>query len=423
MWVLGPLGFASPWLLASLVVLPVLWLLLRAVPPAPIRRRFPGVALLLGLADEDIEADKTPWWLLLLRTLAIAAAIIGFAGPVLNPDVKATGSGPLLIVADGTWADARDWDARRDRIATALDDAARNGRTAAVISLTDIPEGGPVFQAADALTATLPSLRPAPYEPDPAAVVTLAGDLPDGGFETLWLSDGLARESRAVLANALAAKGPVTVIESQRDVLGLRPAVFEDGAIAAMVLRSRSGVASEVEVSAQGADPGGTQRELARVTAEFPAGQTETAVTFDLPPELRNRVTRFEIAGQRSAGAVSLTDDALKRRKVAVIDGGSEREGLELLSPTHYLRQALEPTADLIGGTITDVLLADPDVIILSDVAKIAETDAVADWVDKGGLLVRFAGPRLAASDDGRSAEDPLLPVRLRAGGRSVASA
>ncbi len=45
------------------------------------------------------------------------------------------------------------------------------------------------------------------------------------------------------------------------------------------------------------------------------------------------------------------------------------------------------------------------------------------DWVEEGGLLVRFAGPRLAASDVGRSDEDPLMPVRLRAGGRSVGGA
>ncbi|MEO0665598.1 MAG: BatA domain-containing protein, partial [Pseudomonadota bacterium] len=79
MWTLGPLGFAAPLLLLSLMALPILWLLLRAVPPAPIRRRFPGVALLLGLADDETQTDKTPWWLLLLRMLAVAAAIIGFA--------------------------------------------------------------------------------------------------------------------------------------------------------------------------------------------------------------------------------------------------------------------------------------------------------------------------------------------------------
>ncbi|MEY4981735.1 MAG: hypothetical protein RIR62_1, partial [Pseudomonadota bacterium] len=63
MLMIGPVGFALPWLLAALAALPVLWFLLRAVPPAPIRRRFPGVALLLGLRDDEAETDKTPWWL------------------------------------------------------------------------------------------------------------------------------------------------------------------------------------------------------------------------------------------------------------------------------------------------------------------------------------------------------------------------
>ena len=84
MWMLGPLGFVQPWLLLGLIGLPVLWLLLRAVPPAPIRRLFPGVALLLGLTDERPETDKTPWWLLLLRMLVVAGVVMAFAGPVLN---------------------------------------------------------------------------------------------------------------------------------------------------------------------------------------------------------------------------------------------------------------------------------------------------------------------------------------------------
>jgi hypothetical protein len=79
------IAFGAPWLLLGLLDLPVLWFLLRAVPPAPIKRRFPAVSLLLGLKDTEVEADKTPWWLMLLRMLAVAAVIIGFAGPVLNP--------------------------------------------------------------------------------------------------------------------------------------------------------------------------------------------------------------------------------------------------------------------------------------------------------------------------------------------------
>ncbi|MCC5972777.1 MAG: DUF4159 domain-containing protein [Rubellimicrobium sp.] len=424
MWMIGPLGFALPWLLAGLVALPILWLILRAVPPAPIRRRFPGVALLLGLADDDQQTDRTPWWLLLLRMIAVAAVIIAFAGPVLNPRVVRDGDGPLLILIDGTWADARDWPARIDRARSLLDEAGRAGRPTAIVRLTAPPPGPPEFQSADITSLRLPALAPAAWEPDPEALAAWSETL-DGRFETYWISDGLARDSRGPLLSELAGRGSVTVFQAPRLTLGLRPARFEDGAVRLEVIRTPTGAEAEASVAAIGPDPAGASRQLAVETVTFAPGEAAAPVTFDLPPELRNRVARFEITGQRSAGAVSLTDDALKRRRVALITATGDREGLELLSPLHFLRQALDPTADLIDGSLSDVVLANPDVIVLADVATLAEGEgeAVADWVERGGLLVRFAGPRLAALDPEIGDADPLLPVRLRAGGRTVGGA
>jgi hypothetical protein len=421
MWMLGPIGFAAPMLLLGLVLLPILWLILRAVPPAPIRRRFPGVALLLGLTDDAHQTDRTPWWLLLLRILAVAAAIVGFAGPVLNPEPQRTGAGPLLVLVDGTWADARDWPRRVARIEDLLDEAGRAGRPVAVVALTDLPADGLPFQSADAWVRRLPALAPAAWEPDAQAVAAWAAAL-EGGFETYWLSDGLARDSREGLLTALQARGPVTAFESPRPVYGLRPVRFEDGEVRLTALRAVPGEATGVELGAFGLDPVGVERQLAAGTARFDAGATEAEVALSLPPELRNRVTRFALAGQRSAGAVTLTDDSLRRREVALISGAASREQLRLLSPTHYLEQALQPTADLISGGLDEVLLANPDVIVLADVARLApaEAEGVQAWVEAGGLLVRFAGPRLAASDVSRDEEDPLMPVRLRAGGRTV---
>lgn len=424
MLTLGPLAFTAPWLLLGLIALPVLWILLRAVPPAPIRRRFPGVALLLGLTDDEAQSDRTPWWLLLLRLLALAAVIVGFAGPILNPQETRVGTGPLLILADGTWADARDWDARQDRIDTLLADAARSGRTAAVATLTDLPVDGPNFQSAEVAAQRLPNLTPAAWAPDSAALADFAAAL-TGDFDTFWLSDGLARESRVPLLDALESHGSVTVFQTPRSTVALRPAQFVDGNILLSAARTPSGPALTVPVQAIGLDPAGAERVLAAVDMTFAAGAEVGEVTLALPPELRNRVTRFAIAATRSAGAVTLTDDALRRREVALIAGGGEAEGLDLLSPLYYLREALSPTADLIDGTLDDVLLANPDVIVLADVANLSPTeeDGLVQWVEAGGLLLRFAGPRLAASDVGRTTEDPLLPVRLRAGGRSVGGA
>jgi hypothetical protein len=422
MVILGPIGFASPLILLGLLALPVLWLLLRAVPPAPIRRRFPGVALLLGLTDDDSEADRTPWWLLALRMLAMAAAIIAFAGPVLNPQPRSPGTGPLLVLIDGGWADARDWPRRIDRATALVQDAGRAGRPVAVIRLTDPP--GPVaFQTADVWAGRLTALSPQPWSP--ADLAGWADALPQGTYDSFWLSDGLDHPGRAALGDALAEKGGLTVFQSPRPVLALYPALFKDGAVQIAAARAPATDAATLDVSARGPDPAGIDRELARATLTFAAGQDRAESALSLPPELRNRITRFEIAGVRSAGAVSLADDSLKRRKIALIGGRDDREGLQLLSPTHYLRQALAPVADLIDGSLTDVLLANPDVIVLADVARLTQTeqDGVLDWLDGGGLLLRFAGPTLAASDVSRVEEDPLMPVRLREGGRTVGGA
>ena len=419
---LATLTFAQPLLLLALLALPILWLILRAIPPAAKRLRFAAVMLLLGLKDDTRQADRTPWWLLALRIAAIAAAIIGFAGPTLNPSPANPGTGPLLVVFDGGWAEAADWAKRRDKAAEILAEAGRAARPVALILLTDAPET-PVFQSADAALARLTALDPAPWLPTQMA--DWAQSLPGDGFATFWLSDGLSHPNRDALQAALAAKGDLRVYQSPRALLALSPAKVQDGAVAVTLQRPLGGTEAQVQVLGRGPDPAGIDRELARFTLSFAPGDTSATASLSLPPELRNRLNRFEVLGARSAGAVSLADDSLKRRKIAILAGGTAKEGLTLLDQTHYLRQALAPSTEIIDGTLTDVLKASPDVVILADVARLTQTesDALADWVEEGGLLLRFAGPRLAASDLSRTEEDPLMPVRLREGGREIGGA
>tara|TARA_R110002049_G_scaffold44333_5_gene130084 strand:+ start:134198 stop:136972 length:2775 start_codon:yes stop_codon:yes gene_type:complete len=425
MSVFGGIGFTAPWLLLALLALPILWLILRAVPPAPIRRRFPGVALLLGLKDDESVSDRTPWWLLLLRMLAVAAIIIGLAGPVLNPQTdQAQDDGPLLIVLDGSWAGAARWPQQMEALEAQLTRAGRAGRTVGLLSLTrpDMP----TFQSADVWRSRLAGLAPEAWQPGPADIARATEILADvPAADTLWFSDGLDFEGRDTLLQTLQSRGQVEVYQTAANVLAIAPATYDDGEINLTLHRAAAALERDVVVEARGRDPAGNARILATANARFDQGATEATTALALPAELRARLTSFNIAGQRSAGATTLVDDGLRRREVALIGGRGTREGLQLLSPLHYIEQALAPSADLIDGSLADVLPASPDVIVLADIATLseAETTPLLEWINEGGMLIRFAGPRIAASDVSRIDEDPLMPVRLRAGGRSVGGA
>ncbi|MFB2532188.1 DUF4159 domain-containing protein [Paracoccus sp. p3-h83] len=403
------LGWTAPWLLVGLAALPVIWLILRAVPPAPVRHRFPAVALLIGLGDEGVQAARTPVWLLMLRIAALAALIVGLAGPVLNPDTGPARRAPLLVVIDGDWAQAAIWARVTQRLGDALRGAGRDGRPVALLSLT-APETAPVFRDAAALMPALVGLKPQPWraQADPLPA------LPAGEFDTMWLASGVDFTGRTALAQALAARGRV-----QLDAPALPQAALSDLRVVdgQLTLRMQATAPLPLRLQAVGPDPAGVTRVLAEWDQQ--AAPIARDVTLDLPIELRNRVTRVQIAGQASAGAVVLGDDLIRRRKVGLVSTAAT-EAQALLSPDHYLEQALQPSVDLTQGALPDLIAAAPDVLILPDIAHPPQAEALVDWVRAGGLLIRFAGPNLAQAG---STDDPLLPVRLRPGDRSVGGA
>jgi len=71
-----PLSFAEPLLLLGLLSLPVLWWLLRVMPPRPRRIEFPPTRLLFDIAPKEETPSRTPWWLTALRLMAAALVIL-----------------------------------------------------------------------------------------------------------------------------------------------------------------------------------------------------------------------------------------------------------------------------------------------------------------------------------------------------------
>ena len=427
MLTLGPIGFAAPFVLAGLLALPLIWLLLRNFPPPARMQNFPPVSLMGGLKDEESEASNIPLWLRLLRLLAVAAAMVGFAEPVLLGDrrpVESSGN-PVLLLVDGGWAGASEWPERVESIREVLEQIRGDESPVAMLVATDLPNGFSGFAEAGKSIRQLPAILPNPWMADGNEIGEWIEDNIQGSFDTWWFSDGLEYDGRGQLAATLVERGALTVVQPSGPVVALSIPESEAGLVSVKVNAPVMSGPIQMTVSAIGTDPDGRKAVLAEAAVQLNSSGGAAFAEFRLPLELRNRITGFETTELKSAGSVVLVADSLLRRKVGLVTGRGQEEGGLLLSSMHYVRQAVESFSELSEGEVEDILSRDPDVVILVDASPMPTTSVaqLAEWVREGGLLIRFAGPRLAEgqlSDDGI---DDLLPVRLRRGTRSLGGA
>ncbi|SFV28045.1 DUF4159 domain-containing protein [Hyphomicrobium facile] len=431
---LGPLAFLNPWLLAALVTLPVIYWLLRAVPPRPTQVEFPPTRILVGLENDEKTAEKTPWWLTLIRLIAATLVILALAEPILNPSKGSNlgGTGPVVAFVDNGWAAASRWPERANMLERVIGEAESGGRPVVIVPTAATSKLHSVkIEPPGEARSTAAALAPEPFDPDrEAAFTALQSALSEAGVKNpsiVWLHDGIDHKSEvgdvAKKLQDLSGNGTFAVLDETngREALGLVAILAEKGKLEAVVL-SPGGPAREGTVNAFSA----RGERLGEAPFSLASGATSTKATFELPLELRNQVARIEIASERSAGAVSLIDAMTQWHRVGLLSGESREEAQPLLAPLYYVQKALKPYADvvvtkdsnLVQG-LDSVLKQNVSVLVLADIGTLAgeAAEKVADFVDRGGLLVRFAGPRL------EKAGDDLLPVALRSGGRSLGGA
>lgn len=300
---LNALSFTAPLMLVALAALPLIWLLLRATPPAPSSLAFPAFMLLRDLKNEKETPDRTPWWLLLLRMILAAMIILGLAGPVLNAPPPAPGAGPLVVAVDNTWTAAQGWTARRDALAAAAAEAARNDRPFFLIDTAPALEPRAIAPIPNEQARDLAdTLAPGPFAADRAAAAERLAGLDAylaGGAraEIRWLTDNVAGEGNAdeTFAAALAERGDLTIIadrDAPRVMLRFREQT-SDG-LAFTVARLDAGTPWAGALVAAARDG----RELARVTVEMAAGARNAEATLDLPLALRNDVMSVRKIGR-----------------------------------------------------------------------------------------------------------------------------
>lgn len=415
------LGF--PLALLGLLSLPVFWWLQSALPPEPVQRMFPPLKLLRGLDTEAAVPQSIPLWLKLLRLLMVALFVLGLSQPVWNPPKQETQSTrPLLLIMDDGWAAAPSWSQRKQAAQALLAQAQLAKRSTALVFASDAEQSETPIALTDpqVLRKALNAHQPVGYAPDRAKLSRWLGNSQDKGSlpadrDTVWMASGVDTGSAKTLVDFLSRSSDVTVmgLDAPTPVL-LTKIVTAPGGLSVHVRRLSGQSAWSGSLLARGQDG----QIIFRQDAQMKAGETQADIVVKIPLELRNRVRTVALDGAKSAASVHLLDNRWVRPRVGLLGGGPANNDQPLLSQRFYLQKALSEVAEVQDIDPNDLSQDLPPIIVLLDdglTTPLVQARLHA-FLDKGGLLIRFAGPRLAAHSDS------LLPVPLRQGGRLLGS-
>lgn len=432
---MGNLVFMSPWILAALSLLPVLWWIVRSSPPLPKTIEFPPTRFLMEIHESEDTPLRTPWWLLLLRLMIAALIIIALAQPIINPGQDIPGKGPVRIIIDNDATAGNIWNELKRNAEDLIGQASRTHRPVILIPTIDTAKGGRLYNPVNAEKA-LGFLHGMETYSWPAQLAPLADHLNENkreeSVQSIWLHSGsfYAAPSQDASAQIEAANNLAAILQNQGGLILMQPeheyapilltSSFEQKAKTKAIIftlkRAESGAASRpfnLEAITR------TGQIAAIQNIRFDDDQTETTTELVIPPEVRNDISHFSIAALPGAGSILLTDEQFRRRLVGIAGSeGETQNAIPLTGEAYYLSRALTPFADTkivpIHELVEDKTLS---AIMLPDISNLdtQSLNALAAWVENGGTLIRFAGQRLAETASTAS----LLPVRLREGGRN----
>lgn len=405
------LSFLNPLLLGALLVLPLIYLILRVIPPAAKRVVLPTTRFLHDVEQKNPPTQKTPWWLLLLRLVILAFLIVGLAGPYLKATEPLEGKGHLNLILDNGWAAGQTWEAQRDAALSLLQQAKRANRPVSLILTAplagqDQPQIFPA-QSPEAVISQIKGLSPVAWPGVPALV---AGNIKKEET-SLWITTGLAEQGYGALLAALP-NVKVWIPAKDRLPLMLRPPLDDDNKLMGRAEAVMGAGSTRIQVTAT--DLRGHLVDQASVNIAGGQGYVDVPYIVDIKDAATT--TRVQIAGRIGAGTIVLNNRNQLNTRIGLISGSDAKDNYNLSDPAYYISRAVQPFAQFTTGAAGDLIKTNPGIIVLADGSALPPRtlEELDKWIKQGGILLRFANSALSEEPDA------LLPVKLRRSERSL---
>lgn len=427
---MGMVTFLNPWALMGLLALPLLWWIVRVTPPPERRYTFPPIRVFAESFPGAPPPKGAPPWLVMIRLLCAILAVLGLAQPVLNATPAPISHHPLLIIIDNGWSAAPNWDHSVKEVTDLLKKAETQMRPVQVASTArsaqhyhlDISTSGSVSNARELVK----EIKPHPWESDLSALVDLLTTNTENlqsvqeKTETIWMTDGLEKKHQDTVLTLLKKRGPVTVIPPLPKALPpviLLPLKRAETGIQVTVRRPSGSPQMPLTLLIRAINQNENIQVAHPVTIEHNAEEASTVLPLDADDiPLISRVEVVSSSGRPlGAGAIQLTDDRWRHFPVGIVRQPGNNH-LPLLAGTWYVERALSGVVPTHVGPLEHLLTRRLSTLILTGGSIPSDiTPALSLWVERGGILIRFANDELSQRGDAT-----LLPVVLRRGKRTL---
>ncbi len=397
----GQITLLAPHYLWAVLALPLLWWLLRLIPPEAIRRRFPSLRLLRNLPPLRAQTSYTPFWLLILRSVILLCLTAGFAEPVWRTgEIDAPPPDqPIIILIDNCWAAAPNFSAMRAKALGILDNlppeqnivviAACPAGVNAVISqgVISTPAARAILrhlklqdQAAD-WPRVLEAMRALDLAPIANVNVISSGLMNN--------ADDLSR-----MLQELSAYDQVTVaLPPENHLPVMLSAENQNGKIIARVKRFTVTGAADYKIITRNQTGGIVNLDALKI----PDGGGQQTLPIPIPPEATDEVASLEIPDMGRLARAPWQAPVMPARIGLVMRVGDH----SFIDPNRYVAAALtgqtqlvtDDWAALLGQNLPVIITADPEL-------PPDQMNNIRQWLERGGKLIRFADKTPPAHGD-----------------------
>lgn len=409
------ISFTNPLALIGLLSLPAVWFVIKLTPPRARTISFSSLFIIEKLKSSKKSSQKTPIWLLLLRMLIILILVLTLSDPYINLSKTFKSNSNTIIIVDDGWSSASNWGSYQKNAKNIIKEIKNNNKGVYIISSTLVNKKQPNLSLMSYKEANvfIDNLQPNPWQIDRAELIKAINKKNlNENLNVFWIRSNLNKSkvlTEEYFYNFLIKKYKnIEIISPENNIKIINKPTLKYDSIIISLTRFKNDIVDEkssIRIT------GLNNKIIYEKELTFLNKSLQTEEEIFLPIEILSQISKVNIKNESNAAATYLFDDKWRKKRISIISDDNNYDSKPLLSSIYYLKKALSPYGKILISDIENSINLNSSIIVMPDRGKIDPIlkNKLLKWVKKGGLLIRFAGPRLANS------KTDLLPIKIDA--------